>query len=195
MRLKFSRGMSLVEMMIGVALVAVIMTMAVPSFSGWIRNMRIRTATESIQSGLTLARNEALKRNTAMRFQLTTSVDGSCDLYEDEDSTWAWVVSRDDPFVTTDKCGAAPESESEPDPPRIVRTYDGKQSGGDVVRITAGQSLFTFNGLGRLTSTPANILVCHSVDETARCLRVAVTAGGVRMCDPALPTGDTQACI
>jgi type IV fimbrial biogenesis protein FimT len=195
--------MSLVEMMIGVALLAVLMTMAVPSFSGWIRNLGIRNAAESIQSGLALARNEALKRNTAVRFQLTTSVDGDCGLYEDEDPTWAWVVSRDD-AVTDGKCG---ETASETDSPYIVQSYDGKQSNGDKVRIFADDhSLFKFNGLGRLIqdleSSPANILVtdaegednCVSEGGTARCLRVDVTAGGVRMCDPALPATDTQAC-
>jgi type IV fimbrial biogenesis protein FimT len=195
--LKISRGFTLVEMMIGVALLAILMSLAVPNFSMWIKNLGIRTAAESIQSGLTLARNEALKRNTTLRFQLTTSVDENCALYDGSTGpNWAWVVSRDD---AASLCGVAA---SETVAPRIVQAYDGTQSGGDKVRVDTDESLFTFNGLGRLTSSPANILVtgaegkerCASESGKARCLRVEVTRGGIRMCDPALPGTDTQAC-
>jgi type IV fimbrial biogenesis protein FimT len=197
--LKFSRGATLIEMMIGVAILAILMTLAVPNFSLWIKNLGIRSAAESIRAGLMLARTEAMKKNTAMRFHLTTSVGAECALYDNEGgSAWAWIVSRDD-AVTNHQCGAAA---SETDAPRIVQTYDGRQSGGDKVRLAAGQSLFTFNGLGRLTSAAADILVadaggeenCASKGGRARCLNIKITTGGIRMCDPALPGTDTQAC-
>jgi type IV fimbrial biogenesis protein FimT len=207
--LKISRGFTLIEMMIGVALLAILISLAVPNFSMWIKNLGIRTAAESITSGLTLARTEALKKNTTMRFQLTTSVDGDCALYVgDEAPNWAWVVSRSD---AVGKCDAVPDGASSDeeeeggeakDETGIVQTYDGTLSGGNNLRVAAGQNLFTFNGLGRLTSAPANILVtdaegeegCASKSGKARCLRIEVTTGGIRMCDPALPHTDTQAC-
>jgi type IV fimbrial biogenesis protein FimT len=181
-------------MMIAIALLAIVVTLAVPNFSLWIRNLGIRNAAESIQSGLTLARNEALKRNTRMCFQLTASDGGDDDDNGEEGSNWAWVVA-------VGKCNAGG------DDPEVVRSYDGKQSGGNNVRIDAGKS-FTFNGLGRLTSTPANIDVRATNDEGGancasggddgkpRCLRIEVTAGGIRMCDPdsTLPSTDTRAC-
>ena len=192
--LKPARGFTLVEMMIGLALLAILITMAAPSFSLWIRNMGIRATAESLLSGLQLARAEALKRNAATRFQLMSTLDGGCTLSANGPH---WVVSHDD---AVGLCGAAP---SDTDEPRIVRRYDASQAGGRQTRISAGQSLFTFNGLGRLTSPSANILVsgsegqgaCASEGGGARCLRIEVSAGGdVRLCDPALPNTDPQGC-
>ena len=192
--LKPVRGFTLVEMMIGVVLLAILVAMAVPNFSLWIRNMGIRTTAESLLSGLQLARGEALKRNTVTRFQLMSTLDGGCALSA---SGPHWVVSHDS---AVGLCGVGP---SDTDEPRIVRLYDGTQAGGKRTLISAGQSLFTFNGLGRLTSPSANVLVsgsegqgaCASGGGDARCLRIEVSAGGdVRLCDPALPNTDPQGC-
>jgi type IV fimbrial biogenesis protein FimT len=193
--LKFSRGATLIELMVGVVILAILTTIAVPSFSQWVKNMRIRTVAEAVLSGLTLARTEALNRNTAMRFQLTDTVDGDCALSA---SGPHWVVSRDD---AEGMCGAAP---SDTETPRIVQIHDGTQGSGDKAKIAAGQNLFTFNGLGRLITPAADILVsdaeggekCVSDGGKARCLRIQITTGGgIRMCDPALPATDTQGCI
>ena len=49
-RCALERGFSLVELMVTVAVLSLLMTLAVPSFNEWIQNGRIRTAAESIQS-------------------------------------------------------------------------------------------------------------------------------------------------
>ncbi|MDR2786880.1 MAG: GspH/FimT family pseudopilin [Candidatus Accumulibacter sp.] len=191
--LKPARGFTLVEMVIGISILSILIAMAVPSFSLWIRNMGIRAAAESLLSGLQLARSEALKRNTVMRFQLMDTLDGGC---APTASGPHWVISRDD---AEGKCDAAP---SETAAPRIVQFYDGRVHGKQTL-IDAGANLFTFNGLGRLTSPAANILVsgikgkdeCASEGKDDRCLRIEATAGGsIRLCDPALPATDPQGC-
>ena len=193
--LKPARGFTLIEMMIGITLLAILMALAVPNFSRWIRNLEIRGTAEAVLSGLTLARTEAVKKNTVVYFQLIDTIDEDCEL---NPSGPHWVVSLGE---AAGRCNVAP---SDTESPRIVQIHDGNQGGGNRARITAGQSLFTFNGLGRLTSTAAGILVsdadgeegCVSADGgKARCLRIEVNAGGViRMCDPALPSTDTQGC-
>ena len=54
-RCALERGFSLVELMVTVAVLSLLMTLAVPSFNEWIQNGRIRTAAESIQNGLQVA--------------------------------------------------------------------------------------------------------------------------------------------
>ena len=192
--LKLQRGVTLIELMIGITIVALLMMLGAPTFADWIRNMRIRTATESISSGLQLARTEALRRNTLLRFQLVDTLGSDCAL---NTAGPHWIVSRDD---VEGKCEVAP---SETDAPRAVQAHNGNTEGGGQTLVSSTETLFTFNGLGRLTSAAGSIDItgpggendCAHESGQTRCLRIDIASGGsVRMCDPALPATDAQGC-
>ncbi|EXI73964.1 MAG: hypothetical protein AW07_02102 [Candidatus Accumulibacter sp. SK-11] len=99
------------------------------------------------------------------------------------------------------QCAAVP---SDTTAPRIIQVRN-RAEGSQQTLVAAGQSAFVFNGLGRLTPVPAaNVAIdvssttggtCVAGGGSVRCLRVLVSVGGqIRMCDPALPAGDAQAC-
>jgi len=190
------RGATLVELMIGLTIVALLLAMGAPSFYTWIQNSQIRTAAESIQSGLYLARAEAVSRNTTARFQLTTTLDSSCGLSA---SGTNWVVSLDDPT------GACDSAASSTVAPRIVQIRAGAEGTANAV-IAAAQASIAFNGLGRVTPVPVGSIdinvsnpiggACATATAAGmRCLRVRVAAGGqIRMCDPVLASTDPQGC-
>ncbi len=56
------RGFTLVELMITLAVSAIIVTVAVPSFASFIRSQRASTQANDLLVSLTFARSEALKR-------------------------------------------------------------------------------------------------------------------------------------
>lgn len=58
-----AQGFTLVEMIMTVVVVAILLTVAVPSFTSLIAIQKMRTAASSLQSSLSRARSEALKRN------------------------------------------------------------------------------------------------------------------------------------
>ncbi len=196
--------MTMIELMVGIAIVAVLFSLAAPSFSTWIQNTHIRTAAEAIQNGLMLARAEAVRRNANVRFQLTSTLDNACVL---STTGTNWVISLDDP---TGLCGNAIPNPSDPAPPapRLIQTRPGA-AGSKNALVAAGASSFIFNGLGR-RSTPAvaagdvNIDISNPIggncaaDSTPglmRCLRVVVSpAGQVRMCDPMFASPDPMGC-
>lgn len=68
-------GFSLIELLIGVGITAILVAVAMPGLNSWINNTKTRTATESIQSGLLKARAEAVARNTNVAFTMGVNSD------------------------------------------------------------------------------------------------------------------------
>lgn len=69
------RGFTLVELMITLAVAAILLTMAVPSFRTTIQNNRLITEANDFVTALHLARSEAIKRRA--RVTLCKSADGA----------------------------------------------------------------------------------------------------------------------
>ena len=56
-------GFTLTELMVTIAVIAILASLAVPNFIGWLPNYKLRSGAEDIQSTLQLARITAIKRN------------------------------------------------------------------------------------------------------------------------------------
>lgn len=57
-----SRGFTTIELMVVIAIVAILASIAVPSFSGIVERYRVRRASEDLIASLYLARSEAMRR-------------------------------------------------------------------------------------------------------------------------------------
>lgn len=187
-------GFSLIELMIGLVVLGIVLMVGLPSLAVWMQNTQIRNAAETLTSGLTLARAEALRRNANVRFQLVDSLTASCALTS---SGRSWVVSLNNPAGA---CEAAPA-----DAGPILQKKDGAEGAPNAVVAATGGDTLVFNGLGRvLQVTPITQIditnpnggACQSAAGPMRCLRITVSSGGqIRMCDPVVTdTTDPRAC-
>ncbi len=175
--LKIARGFTLIELMIGLAIVAIVLAMGMPSYSVWILNAKLRAAAEAIQSGLQLARSEAVSRNAPV--SLTMGAGSS------------WVVGCVTAAAT---CPASIQSRA---------TGDGSST---AVTVAPASTVITFDNLGRMSSpVPAGgatfTTINVGLDTTvlpaskARNLNITIGIGGnVRLCDPHASSTDPRAC-
>ena len=189
------RGASLIELMVGITLLALLVGLGIPTFSEWLQNARIRAAAESIQTGLQQAKAEAVRRNRPARFQLVSSLDSSCTTTT---TGTYWLVNLTSNTSPDGSCGNTPDDTTTP---FILQRSPAGAGGGDL-DINASAYVVSFNGLGRQVASqnPTTSIATLTINVksasanclgtsggTARCLRIVVSpAGEIRMCDPSI---------
>jgi type IV fimbrial biogenesis protein FimT len=199
------RGFTIIELMIGVALLALLMMLAFPTFTTMMQNARLRAVAESILGGLQGARAEALKRNQTAEFLL---------MAEEPDPTGFATFGAN----ATGPGWAIRILDTAGLPIDFVEGRSGLEGSGRsdtsdlYARISAANlpaaGTIRFDSLGRTNVAavnatfdvqPSDASLCRANGGDKRCLRVVVAPGGrVRMCDPSIdpvanPT-DTRIC-
>lgn len=178
LRFRGPRGFTLIEVMIAIALVGLLLLAGMPTFATMISNLRVRSVSDSVLSGIQFARTEALKRNQNVTFRLDplTGVGGG----------WQVLLPADN---------------------TVLQSKSATEGGTVLVALGTEDTEVVFNNLGRRNfpnpATPVldvdvsnpGVGSCEAAGGSVRCLRITVTIGGeARLCDPQRPSGDPQAC-
>lgn len=180
------QGMSLIELMIAITIFALLVILGTPMYTTWISNTKIRNAAESIQNGLRVARNEAIKRAEPVRFEINHA------------SAPSWTVCV--PVAATPSSCAGGENlqvHDANDATTAVRiggttnSVTAASTATDVSSTSALNGGITFSSLGRAITTTAPLpllrIDASSSVSGARRLAIPISPGGsVRMCDPQL---------
>ncbi len=179
-------------MMVGLAVLAILLAISVPNFQIFLQNSQIRTAADALLNGLNLAKAEAVRRNTNVRF----TRDGTAWTIE-----CATAIDDNDGDDVPDCPGSEPDATT----PSHIQHRPAAE-GAAQAAVDADDDEIVFNGLGRASFssggsasafdiTHASGAACAADGGALRCLRVIVTLGGmIRMCDPARAAADPQAC-
>lgn len=163
------QGFTLIELMITVAVFAVLTVLALPSFNQWIANTKIRSTTESILAGFQLARTEAVRLNRGVRITLNADT--------------GWSVTE---VISGNVVQTRPAAE-------------GTGNNTSMTVTPGGATIVDFNGLGRVTNlTPITQVDVDSTAIPAaetKELRITINTGGAaRACDPSHPSTDPRGC-
>jgi type IV fimbrial biogenesis protein FimT len=165
-------GFTLIETMVVVAIIAILASIAAPSFQSLIRKTHLTAASSALQVSLSLARSEAVKRGTDAR--VTVAAAGTA-------GSWVngWTVFVDG--TANANGGVAPIA----DGATVTRIeVVAAQSPNLVYAQTGALNYFTYNGQGRLVDVSGGGVVNRSVwffegDSDKYCL-IANNTGRVR---------------
>ena len=166
----YCKGFTLIELLIGMSILALILGLGLPSVSVWMQNTQLRSAAESAQAGLQLARAEAVKRNTFIGFTMAGP-----------DSGWSVdVMNPPQQLQSRSSVEGSGNAQIATTDATIIFDGLGKTS------LAADATIQVTNPTGGLCKPAGDM----------NCLNVTVSVGGqVKMCDPTVvAAGDTRAC-
>ncbi len=198
-RRRRQRGFTLIELMIGVALLAFVLMLGVPAFGTFLQNQKLRDNAAVTLAAVQFARAEAIRLNANVEFVLTDDTPNLGNFTALGESTtgknflirgnvYNPASGQNEMRMLTMKSAA--EGSGSPDTTNVE------------VLATTGRIVFT--PLGSTANAADEVIQitnpaggeCKAAGGPMRCMNVVVTRGGqVRMCDPAVTAaGDTRRC-
>lgn len=69
------KGITLIEALVAISIMVILMSLAVPAFTGLLERNRLRSAADQLYTDLQYARSEAIKRNAKVYFSVSSGSD------------------------------------------------------------------------------------------------------------------------
>ncbi|HUW28326.1 MAG TPA: GspH/FimT family pseudopilin [Sulfuriferula sp.] len=171
---QFNRGFTLMELLVTMAVAAILLAVAVPSFQTFFNRNRVAAVTNDYITAINYARSEAVKGGAVTTICMSSS-GSACT----GNTNWSqgWIIWADRNANSTLDAG------------ELVRTHGPINAGN--VAIGGTQTSFSFNGQGALTTTTGGdaFNICTPSDLTLS-NRITIDPSGHlrRVANPGLAT-------
>lgn len=174
------RGMTVVELLIAVAILGILVTLAAPSFQHQVVSANVSSAVNTFMSDLRFARSEAVRRGSAVvvcRSDSPEATTPACGSGSGANGNWVsgWVV-----FDDRDGDGSFSTGDL------ILRVQSPLKAPDAITEATAGSTKFQFTALGRQKSlnNATTITFGQTIDTRDQRVICVNWAGRVRIAGP-----------
>lgn len=188
-------GFSLIELVVVLAIVAILLVIGAPQFIVWQANSQVRLVADALQNDLRQAQAEAVRRNRQVAFALTNDTPDSLNPV-----FTPLLTARNWTLVSLPLLGSTEGANEGSGSTGFVLSH--AQNSNTATSATGSVSIVCFNSVGRLVATTTNIAnaggagcgalpappaqITFDINNARadRRLRVQVQTGGqIRMCD------------
>ena len=164
MRKQLQRGFTIIELMMTLLVLALLISVAVPSFGTFINNNRITSQANNFHAAVLFARSEAVKRNrnVVICWSGNPAAASPCG---NSGTGWTdgWVMYADE-----DQDGAFDANE-------LIRSHDGVTGGGT---MSGGLASISYSGDGRISSSAATFKFCDASNNDSYTRELTFSALG-----------------
>lgn len=214
------RGVSLIELLIGLAIIGILVVLALPSYKIWILNAKIRNAAEGTLNGLQLARAEAVRRNTSVGFVITNTAptQANVNTIVPINTGNNWMVRVYQPggaYTAQDFIQGGELTSASSGAQNVIQRVDAAGNPYSSGPSNANVDTVIFGSLGRVsqvlnqgtvvtdipsiradfTNPSGGACAYAATPGPMRCLRVVLTTGGqIKLCDPSVSSPDPRSC-
>ncbi len=155
-----NRGFTLIELMVSMAVLAILLSLAAPAFTSLIASQRVKTAASNLQSFLLTTRSEAVKRND---YVILAPASQSTLAGRWDTTGWSIVYAQN-----TSSCPSYPIPNNE-----VLATTSPVSD----VTVKAQANCIVFQSNGRVSPAPANpaFTFCSPKTSDVRCLEIELS--------------------
>jgi type IV fimbrial biogenesis protein FimT len=175
-RSRHASGFTMIEMAVTMTIFAILVALSIPTMSTWIRNNKVRTVTDSLQTGLRLAQAESLRRSRQVVFSLTTSTTPTVIPLPAAVNGTSWAIYT------------LPSMTDGSEVPTFIQSGVLSNASANVALNSNGVAAVCFNSVGRLVANAsANVI---AVTGGANCVQPTVGAPPVQQFNITTPGAD-----
>jgi type IV fimbrial biogenesis protein FimT len=160
---RFARGFTAIELMVTVAILAVLAALAAPSFTPLIERWRVRQVAEELQSTLYYARSEAIKRGGNISITRNSNA-GACTSAGSNLALWScgWTVVFSDP-----NNNGTQTSLQQTEAPSNTK-----------VQLSSSQQLISIDRWGQFSISNFDFLIAPDSTNSTNAAKLCISAGG-----------------
>ena len=165
-----AEGFTSVELMCVMALLAIVVTLALPSFTTLIQKLRVRQAIMELKGALYLARSEAVRRSEDIKLRKRDAVEDRNCASLTSDWSCGWIIFLDGNGNSTFDGNSSSEDE-------LLRTFPTPTN--TSVRFTSNASVLTVNRWGAINGIAASFVISPSMtSDESLSMTICISSGG-----------------